>query len=139
LVEHLIELARHRGLRTTRLLRVPLHLPLEPRPQLGHVGAELVEEGNDDALVLCEECQEELPVVHERIAVAAGHRDGLVDCFCCLDCEPIRIDHRRRYLMKCFNRFELSYCAPMNSNVCTVAVCHFGGCSDRMATAIPRS
>ena len=78
LVEDLVELARHRRLRVA-LLRILVDAARDLLAQRGDAGAELLENGNDDALVLLEERGEQMEVVDERIAVSAGEVGGFVE------------------------------------------------------------
>ena len=76
LVEDLVELARHRRLRVA-LLGIAVDLALHLLAQGCHADAELLEHGNDDALVLVEQRGEEVEVVDDGIAVRAGRGSPL--------------------------------------------------------------
>ena len=91
-VEDLVELARHRGLRVA-LLRVALDLARDLLAQRRHARAELLEDGNDDALVLLEERAEQVEVVDDRIADSARGVDRFVERLAGLHGELFWIDH----------------------------------------------
>ena len=72
-VEDLVELARQRRLRVA-LLRIARDLARDLLAQRGDARAELLQNGNDDALVLLEERGEQMEIVDDRIAVPARER-----------------------------------------------------------------
>ena len=83
LVEYLVQLARECRLRV-RLLWIPRHLASDRFPELRDADAQLLEDGNDDALVLRQERQEEVQIVDERVSGAPREVNRLVERFCCL-------------------------------------------------------
>ena len=77
-VEDLVELARHRGLRVA-LLRVFVDPAGHLLAERGDAGAELLQHRNDDALILLEQRGEQMEIVDDRVAVAAGEVDRFVE------------------------------------------------------------
>ena len=92
LVEHLIQLARDRGL-SVCLLRVPIDLALHALTDRGDAGSRLLQDRDDDALVLLEQGRQQMEIVYLRIAVASRERDRVVERFAGFDGETIGIDH----------------------------------------------
>jgi hypothetical protein len=113
LVEHLIELARHRGLGTTGLPGIALHFALDLRANVGDVGAELVQQRNDNAFRLAEEREQEMAVIHERVAISPGERDGIVERFGRLDGKPIGTDHDCIRMLKYVNKWLVTHHSSM--------------------------
>jgi len=93
LVKNLIDLARESRLRVG-LLRVASHLAADHFAQLRYADAELLKNRHNDPLVLGEQGEQQVQIVHEGIARAAREIDGLVEGFGCLDGETVWIDHR---------------------------------------------
>ena len=77
------------------LLRVPAHVPLHALPELVHVHAQLLEDGNDDALLLRQQRVQEVQVVDERVPVLAGEPERVVERFGRFYGEAIWVDHER--------------------------------------------
>ena len=100
LVEHGGELARHRGLRVA-LLGVARDLALQRLAQRGDARAELLEHGDDDALVLPQQHEEQVRVVDDGVAESARLSDRLVERLARLHGEPIGIDHLGIYRSGC--------------------------------------
>ena len=93
-IEDLVQLARGGGL-SVALLGIAVDLARDLLAQLRDAGAELLEDGNDDALVLLEEGGEQMEVEDDRIAVLASDADGVVERFAGFDGESIGVDHAR--------------------------------------------
>ena len=92
-VEYLVQLARESRLRIG-LLRVARHLAPDCFSQLCDADAELLQDGNDDALVLREQGHEQMQVINERVPGTSREVDCFVQRFGCFYCKAIRIDHR---------------------------------------------
>src|SRR5258706_10798761 len=92
LVEDLIELAGERRLRV-RLLGVARHLSPDGLAKLGYADAKLLQNRDNDALVLCEEREQQVEVVDERIPRAAREVYCFVKSFRRFDGETVWIDH----------------------------------------------
>ena len=91
-VEDLVELARQRRLRVA-LLGILVDPAGDLLAQRGDARAELLEDGNDDALVLLEQRGEQVEVVDDRIAVRRASVDRFVQRLAGLHGELFGIDH----------------------------------------------
>jgi hypothetical protein len=94
-IEHLIELARERGLGIA-LLRVAGNLAPELIAKRSRAHAELLQQRNDDAFILRQQRREEVQIVDERIAIPPGLCERLVQRFGGLHGKTVGIDHRSR-------------------------------------------
>ena len=93
LVEHLIELARDRRLGVAAAWGSGPISARDLLPEGGDVDAELLEKGDDDALVLLEQRGEQVDVVDERIAGAAREGESVLDGLGGLYGEAIGVEH----------------------------------------------
>src|SRR5258706_2288122 len=92
LVEDLIELAGKRRLRV-RLLGVARHLSPDSLAKLGYADAELLQNRNYDTLILCEQREQQVEVVDERVPCAAREVYCFVEGLRRFDGETVWIDH----------------------------------------------
>ena len=77
------DLSAERGLCVT-LFCVACRFLLGCRAQRRHIDADFLQNRNDDALRLRHQREEQVHVVHGRIASLAGQGDGVVERFCAL-------------------------------------------------------
>ena len=106
-IEHLIELARNLRL-CIALLGIPRCFGLGTLLQFGDTDTGLLEQRHHDPVLLRKQRQQQMQIVHERIAGTAGQRHRFVDSVARLDGEAIRIQHgassgngEMRYICEC--------------------------------------
>ncbi len=93
LVEHLIELAGERRVAAAALLGIARSLLLDLGSQVADVRADLLQERNDDPFFLAEQGEEQVAIVDEGIAGAAGEAEGFLDGIACFDGELVGVEH----------------------------------------------
>jgi hypothetical protein len=120
-IEDLIELARQRRLRVG-LFRISLDLAGDLLAQPGHIRAELLQDGNDDALLLIEERAEQVEILDDGVSVLASGVDGFVQRLAGLYGELLRIDHADS--VSNVGASQLGQCGrPVKLHQTTLAVC----------------
>ena len=92
-IEYLIQLARDLRL-CIALFRISRGVGFRPLAQLGRLHARLLQQRHHDAVLLCDEREQQMHVIHQRIAGATRRCDGFIDCFAGLDRKAVGIQHQ---------------------------------------------